>query len=142
MGMLGENQTPDEGRVWVCKTHYPTGTPDCKKFPADKLIVVHRNPIDVFPSFASLSQTMSHSLVSKEKFHEDFPEWWEQWVSACSGRMESYHEFLVNDMAAKTPTYITRYEDLVLNPEPALKEIFCLLLDVTSIEGTIAEKRI
>ena len=45
-------------------------------------------------------------------------------------------------MAAKTPTYITRYEDLILAPEPELRNIFCLLLDVPSIEGTIVEQRI
>ena len=35
-----------------------------------------------------------------------------------------------------------RYEDLKLNPKPVLKEMFCFLLDVQSIEGTVIEKRI
>ena len=35
-----------------------------------------------------------------------------------------------------------RYEDLILNPEPVLTELFCFLLGVDSIEGTVVEKRI
>ena len=35
-----------------------------------------------------------------------------------------------------------RYEDLVLNPKPILNELFCFMFEVTSIEGTVLEKRI
>ena len=40
------------------------------------------------------------------------------------------------------PTYYVRYEDLVLNPQPVLMELFRFLLEVPSIEGTVVEKRI
>ena len=40
------------------------------------------------------------------------------------------------------PTLYIRYEDMVLNPEPVLIELFCFMLDVPSIEGTVVEKRI
>ena len=40
------------------------------------------------------------------------------------------------------PTYIIRYEDLLVNPQPVLIELFRFLLDVPSIEGTVVEKRI
>ena len=40
------------------------------------------------------------------------------------------------------PTLYLRYEDMVLNPRPVLNELFCFLLDVPSIEGTVVEKRI
>ena len=42
----------------------------------------------------------------------------------------------------KIPTYIFRYEDLVLDPEPVLHECFRFLLDVHSLEGTVIEARI
>ena len=45
-------------------------------------------------------------------------------------------------MARKIPTYLLRYEDLVLDPEPHLIELFQFLLEVPSIEGTLVEKRI
>ena len=35
-----------------------------------------------------------------------------------------------------------RYEDLVLNPTSVLSDLFCFLLEVSSIKGTIVEKRI
>ena len=35
-----------------------------------------------------------------------------------------------------------RYEDLKLGPKPVLSDLFCFLLDVPSIEGTIVERRI
>lgn len=45
-------------------------------------------------------------------------------------------------VAPSIPTYYIRYEDLILDPEPALRELFSLLLSVPSIEGTVVEKRI
>ena len=35
-----------------------------------------------------------------------------------------------------------RYEDLVLKPATVLDEVFRFMLDVTSREGTVLEKRI
>jgi len=45
-------------------------------------------------------------------------------------------------MDKSVPSYIFRYEDLVLNPEPILQDCFKFLLDVDSIEGTVLEARI
>ena len=35
-----------------------------------------------------------------------------------------------------------RYEDLKLNPKPVLSDLFCFMLDVPSIAGTVVERRI
>ena len=35
-----------------------------------------------------------------------------------------------------------RYEDLVLDPEKVLRDLFCFLLEKQSIEGTVVEDRI
>ena len=40
------------------------------------------------------------------------------------------------------PVYFIRYEDLVLDPEPVLTELFRFLLSMESLEGTVIEKRI
>lgn len=37
------------------------------------------------------------------------------------------------------PTFYVRYEDLCINPLPVLLELFCFLLEVPSIEGTVIE---
>ena len=56
--------------------------------------------------------------------------------------MAQCHELIFNTIGAKIPTFIVRFEDLRLNPTPALTDLFCFLLDVPSIEGTVAEQRI
>ena len=56
--------------------------------------------------------------------------------------MKTNHEGVYEDLARVLPTYFMRYEDLKINPVPVLKELFCFLLDVTSIEGTVVEKRL
>ena len=43
---------------------------------------------------------------------------------------------------AEIPTYVLRYEDLILRPEETMLEIFAFLLDVPSVEGTIVEHQI
>ena len=45
-------------------------------------------------------------------------------------------------MASEIPTYFLRYEDLKTNPRPVLEDMYCFLLDVPSIAGTVVEKRI
>ena len=35
-----------------------------------------------------------------------------------------------------------RYEDLKLNPRAVLEQMFCFILDVQSIEGTVVQRRI
>ena len=69
MGMIGEEVVSDENLVWITKTHYPAPLFK-KKFNAQKMIVVVRNPIDVFPSFASLMNCCSHSLVPCESYKD------------------------------------------------------------------------
>ena len=45
-------------------------------------------------------------------------------------------------MEPAVPTYYLRYEDLVINPQPVLMELFCFMLEVPSIEGTVVERRV
>ena len=40
------------------------------------------------------------------------------------------------------PVHFVRYEDLVSRPKETLSELFCFLLEVESVEGTVIEKRI
>ena len=62
MGLLGCEVTSQSNQVWITKTHYPVVLPKQKPFPASKMFVIARNPIDVIPSFALLRNTFSHSL--------------------------------------------------------------------------------
>jgi hypothetical protein len=39
-------------------------------------------------------------------------------------------------MNAKIPVHIIRYEDIVINPEPALKSLLEFILNIDDITGT------
>ena len=52
------------------------------------------------------------------------------------------HNIVLDSIAEAIPTFFMRYEDLKLNPVPVLTDLFCFLLDVPSISGTIVERRI
>ena len=62
MGLLGQNIVSDSNMVWITKTHKPMDTPNSRPFNAQKMIVIQRNPIDVYPSFFNLFNLDSHSL--------------------------------------------------------------------------------
>ena len=106
------------------------------------MIVIARNPIDVLPSFIGLSQLDSHSLVPEQEVQTAFPDWWNDWVSLMTQNLKKNHEVTKDWIAAEIPTYWMRYEDLKINPRPVLEDLFCFLLDVSSIAGTVVEKRI
>ena len=143
MGLLGTGITSDTNRVWITKTHYPLARPDCTPFSANKMVVLARNPIDVIPSMANLMNTQSHSLEINEQYDVDFPEIWWEWVAKISTILKTNHDEVYEDLARNAlPTYFMRYEDLKLAPVTVLEELFCFLLDVPSIEGTVVERRI
>ena len=106
------------------------------------MIVMARNPIDVIPSFAGLYQLNSHSLEINESYPEDFPEYWDEWVSKLTQSMKINHEEVLGSIAKKIPTFFLRYEDLKIDPKPVLEELFCFLLDVESLDGTNVQMRI
>ena len=111
-------------------------------FTAHKAISIVRHPIDAIVSFAHLWQVGSHSVVPQEKYHEAFPEWWKVLVEQMMQLIKQSHEKMTSDMANIMPVYFLRYEDLVLNPEPVLMEMFLFLLEAESLEGTVVQKRI
>ena len=142
MGLLGQNITSDSNMVWITKTHWPQDIPGSKAFTAEKMIVIARNPLDVMPSFANLLNTHSHSLQVEQSYSKDEPDFWQAWVKQMTLNMKANHTDVLNIITGEIPTYFMRYEDLKLNPVPALTELFCFLFDVETLEGTFAELRI
>ena len=67
------------------------------------------------------------------------PAWWKKFV----GMLTSMVGINVSDMRSvcepALPTYYLRYEDLVLNPQPILMELFSFMLEVPDIKGTVVE---
>lgn len=78
MGLMGENIVDD--RAWIIKAHHPFLIPESIDYVCNKVIVCVRNPLDVLPSWASLTNTLNHSVKPEYKYDKDFPEWWNNWI--------------------------------------------------------------
>lgn len=141
--LAGEETVSHENIVWVTKTHWPMESPlGSVKFSAQKCISIVRNPIDILPSLALLMNLMSHSLQSEVPLNKVDPEWWDRFVKEITRAVNLNCTRMIEELEPAIPTYYIRYEDLCLNPNPVLMELFCFLLDVPSIDGTVVEKRI
>lgn len=130
MGMRGEGHIGDS--AWVVKSHHPLVIPNSRVFKSNKTFICVRNPLDVFPSYAAMTNTMSHGNKPEYEIHEMFPEWWNWWVKRQTVVMKNFFDTLRNDCntKGKNPLYIVRYEDLVLKPKDTLMGLFSFLLGV------------
>lgn len=140
--MPGEETVSHENLCWVTKTHWPLESPlGSQPFKAQKCISVVRNPIDVFPSMSYMINLTSHSHTSTELPNDVDPEWWNNFVTKMADNLNK-QTLEMKAVEDAVPTYYIRYEDLVLNPQPVLMELFSFLLEVPSIAGTVVEKRV
>ena len=55
--------------------------------------------------------------------------------------MRRYYD-TVRSHFERVPTYVVRYEDLVLDPAATLQGLFCFLLDLPDLKGTNCEVRL
>ena len=101
-----------------------------------------RNPIDMLPSWALLMNLASHSLQSEVPINEVDPVWWNKMLGMMIPGINENVQRMRAEVEPTVPTYYVRYEDLILDPRPVLLELFCFMLDVPSISGTVCEKRI
>ena len=70
------------------------------------------------------------------------PVWWNRFVSMITPMVEINGKEMRETCEPAIPTYYLRYEDLVLNPQPVLMELFCFMLEVPDIKGTVIEQRV
>lgn len=99
MGKAGEEHTSNDHTVWVTKSHFPENAPgglDEAEFDADKILVITRNPIDVFPSIFLLQNIGSHSMSCRENIKEAFPAEWDIYIRAHVKMFKQYHEMVLN----------------------------------------------
>ena len=87
---------------------------------------------------------MNHSAKPDWEWEVDYPEWWDWFVRKQAVEMKKYFDLLLRHCTkeGKNPIYICRYEDLVTNQKDELMGMFSFLLDVETLEGTNAERRI
>ena len=128
MGLKGEGVFDD--RVWIVKAHHPLLLELAAPYTCNKVICCVRNPLDVFPSFASLTNTINHATKPDYEYEVDYPEWWTWWVKRQTDQMRDYFEILIRNCTKENqaPLYVCRYEDLVVQPEPEMYGMFKFLL--------------
>ena len=82
------------------------------KFIADKIICIARNPIDVFPSQASLYFTLSNSVEPSRPWSEFrvWPKFLEYFVKIFGDYFKK-----VREQSKTTPTFFLTYEQLIEN---------------------------
>jgi len=71
-----------------------------------------------------LALTMSHTKVTAVPPNEADPDWWNRFVLNLSAATNEMMHVMKEQCAAQIPCYYIRYEDLVVNPEPVLRELF------------------
>ena len=141
-GLAGEETVSHENLCWITKTHWPANTPfGSEVYKAQKCISVVRNPIDVIVSYSYLKNTLSHSHVTVEKPNEVDPVWWDGFVTKTAEAMRLTNLEMQRQVIPAIPTFYMRYEDLILDPLLVLTELFCFILEVPSIAGTVIDRR-
>jgi len=142
MGLKGEGHIGDN--TWIVKSHHPFEIKLSEKFTSGKTFICVRHPLDVFPSFAALCNTISHGNKTEFEFYRDYPEYWEWFVTKQAKLMQRFFENLKRNCIkdGKNPLYIVRYEDLVTDPKETLMGLMSFLLEHKDLAGSNIERRI
>jgi len=72
-----------DDRVWFKKSHTPIlsgGSGPAPPFDCDKLLVIVRNPLDVFYSMHCYCNTMNHAIKPEFEVEKEYPEQWDWFV--------------------------------------------------------------
>lgn len=99
-GLKGEYIWDD--RVWITKSHHPFIIPNAVLYKSNKTILCVRSPMDVFPSFASLVNTLNHGVKPDYEYEERFPEWWDWWVRFNVKLMKDFWNILLNNLTKES----------------------------------------
>ena len=72
-----------------------------------------------------------------------FKPFWEKFFADDLRCFVMYHDYWIKKAReSNIPVYFFRFEELLITPEPVLKDMFRFILGVRDIDGTIIEKRI
>lgn len=101
-----------------------------------------RNPLDAFYSFFNMIVTQTHTKSFSNNL-DDLKKYWDPFFESDVLSWAKWHAYWI-DIAKqkKVPIYFFRFEDLLLNPEPVLKDMFKYILLEENIDKSVIEKRI
>ena len=142
MGLKGEGIINDT--TWIVKAHHPLYMQKCLTFTGYKTFVCVRNPLDVFPSYAGMCNTVNHAAKPQWEWERDYPEWWDWWIKIQVAHMKKYYDTMIKHCVeeGKNPIYFVRYEDLVASKKETLMGLFSFLLETKDLDDTNCERRI
>jgi hypothetical protein len=141
-GFKGESIVKD--RCWINKTHYPWRTVLDIPYQSQVILVAVRNPLDVFVSFFNMIITQTHSRTCKENICSDeLIEYWNHFFESDLKCWLMWHDYWMEKVKTSSiPIYFFRFEDLLLQPENILKDMFRFILAEKDLDGKIIEQRI
>jgi len=142
-GFKGEGIVKDN--VWSNKTHFPFRTPMDRKYDSKLIILAVRNPLDVAVSFFNLVSSGTHTKTIREDLTgEAMVGFWNDFFESEVRMWVEWHDFWLQKVKEQSiPIFFFRFEDLLVQPEPVLKDMFQFILgQEKGIGGTIIEQRI
>ena len=140
-GMKGEDTVDDT--VWIVKSHSPWIMPEAPLFHSNKVICIVRNPLDTCLSWLHLIAMDNHAVKTPVNFEETYPNFLDWWIKDCFVHINNWMVTMMNDAKfRRVPMLFIRFEDLVMNPEPELRNMMSFLLGQKDLTGTNAERRI
>ena len=94
-----------------------------------------RNPLDVFPSYAGMVNTVNHAAKPEWEWERDYPEWWDWWIKIKVDHMKKFYDTMIKQCIeeGKNPIYFLRYEDLVTSKKDILMGLFSFLLETKDL---------
>ena len=138
MGVIGDSIADD--RTWVIKSHDPMRFVAID-FESNRVIVTARNPFDVLISLSTFINVWSHSKQIENKFEEENPAWFSDFIKA---NVEQIKRFFLNlkKVQKKVPVIFLKFEELRNEPREHLFDVFRFLLAKKNLSGTYVEHRI
>lgn len=70
------------------------------------------------------------------------PEDWDENLKDTTHNILEYHKYIIEHIAPNIPTYFIRFEDLRVNPQETLENVFKFLFEVDSLDGLNIQRRI
>ena len=129
---------------FIIKSHSPWIMPFAPPFNVNKMIIIVRNPCESNLSWLHLSSMANHSTKMPFNVETEYPNFWQWWTKDCMSHMKEffYNVYMKDAKKRECPMLFVRFEDLVMDPAPVLRQMMAFILNLKDITGTNAERRL
>ncbi|EWM25143.1 Sulfotransferase [Nannochloropsis gaditana] len=120
-GLRGEGVVDE--RAWIVKSHWPERH-GYRRFPAQRIILLVRNPFDAIYSYFNMGLTNTHEERLASDVFESLAPLWED---MARNEARVWAKFNAYWLTQKLPVLVVRYEDLLLHTEEMLVRLVSFL---------------